>query len=178
MRLFLVFILVCLQFTAHSQGENLYKIDKNRIVFETVIQLPELNRFQLKDTVVSVLERFFESRFTIKDGSDSTLSGSGSINNTKFYSNYNQLNFDYTIKFRDGRLKIKFERIIISGLIESSESIDMHFINNDGTLKKGGKTKRYSNELNSALQRFLTEFTGSLQMKNEHTDDGDENDDW
>lgn len=173
MRLFLLFILVCVQFTAQSQGENLYKIDKNRIVFETVIQLPELSKSQLKDTVVSVIERFFESRFTIKDRSDSKIMGAGSVNNTKFYSKYNQLNFDYSMKFRDGRLKIKFERLVISGLIDSSESIDMHFINNDGTLKRGGKTKRYGNELNNALKRFLDEFNKALEESSPTTSDED-----
>lgn len=169
------YLFITIVFWGWSQEDNLYKIENNRVIFEQVIQQPELTQSALNDTIISTLKNKFESRFVVKEKTNDLISGTGSINNTKFYKkDYNQLNFNYTIVVKDNRFKIKFEQIIISGLIGNSESIDNYLINNDGSLKSNGKAKHYSTELNSALQHFLSEFNDAINIKEDASGDDDD----
>lgn len=176
MKILSTLLVITFSFISWSQEEQLYKIENNRVIFEKVIQQPELNQALLHDTIITILENKFLSRFVIKDNTKDLISGTGAINNTGFYKKeYNQLNFNYSIVLKDNRFKIKFEYILIKGLTGGSESIDNYLINNDGSLITNGKAKRFSNELNKALNMFLLEFNEGFNTK---LDAAGSEDDW
>jgi hypothetical protein len=176
MKILFILFFISTTLISWSQENQLYTIENNRVVFEKVIDQPELNKQTLFDTLIHTLTHKFESRFVLKTKAGDLITGTGSINNTKFYKkDYNQLNFNFTIVVKENRFKIKFEQIIISDLIGNSKSIDSYLIDNDGSLKSNGKAKHFGTELNNALQRFLTEFSEALNTKEDAS--GDE-DDW
>jgi hypothetical protein len=176
MKILSTLLVITFSFISWTQEDQIYKIEKNRIVFDQIIQKPGLNQEELFDSITSILENKFQSRFVIKNKTNDLISGTGTVNNTGFYKkDYNQLNFNFSIVIKDNRFKIKFEHLLISGLTGNSESIDNYLINNDGSLKTNGKAKRSGNELNKSLKRFLDEFNEALNIQQDAL--GDE-DDW